>query len=92
MSVFVKDRLLALGGSSDDALVNHPGFGYVELTVGDIRKEGLGIVLTPVDDTPLGQSHADVYCKKTGSKRSHLRDACKVIVEPQDLTQLAAGR
>lgn len=82
MSVFVSERLVGLGGSPEDAIADHAGFGLVTLTAGDIRREGFGIAFTPYNETPLGQSHADVYCKKLDSKKKHLRDACQVVVEP----------
>jgi hypothetical protein len=87
MSVFILDRLLELGGAAEDALAGHDGFGLAQLTVADIRKERLGIQFTPTDQTPLGQSHADVYCKKRDAIQKHLRDASTIIVEPtQDVT------
>ena len=82
MSVYVQDRLTALGGTPVDPLAGHDGYGIGTLSVFAVRNEGFGVVYRPLDETALGQAHAEVHCKKTDGKKKHLRDAFLEIRAP----------
>ena len=76
MSVFVEDRLVELGYSAVDLVAGLPGFGLAAISAGLVRELGLTVTWAPSPkDGPIGEAHAHVHGKKTGSVQRRLAQA-----------------
>ena len=83
MSMFVEERLIALGRSASDLVQQLDGWGVVAVSVEVVR--GCGLTLAWAANTLDGidgQAHVHVFGKKTGSIQKRLVAASKPIVWP----------
>lgn len=81
MSVAIGVELEAGRYEPTEILANCPGYGLVAISVGELRRLGMGVVRSPTDGELC---HGDVHGKKTRATKKKLRDAAEQhwIVKP----------
>lgn len=67
-------------GGTADLLAGHATFGVAAFTAGEARGFGWGVIRFPLPESP---AHAHVMGRKTGSQRSRLAKACRMLKTPE---------
>jgi hypothetical protein len=85
LSVLLADVVAATKRTAHDVLGGFEGYGLASITAGTARKNGQGVMPTPIPDTPdeKGEpAHASVFGKKTQGSRRGMAKAAKWVIPP----------
>ncbi len=83
MSVFVRQRLIDLGASDADVMIGYDDHGLVAIPARVARDCGFEVLWVPGSDGRITDgAHAEVVCKKTGSRRHRLQRGSDLLIWP----------